>query len=426
MVEDLGDFQTPLALVEDVLHCLTQTGQQWTRALEPTCGRGNFIEGLLKSKIAPQEIRGIEIQNHYVQHAQGVVAQAKVMATINQANLFDMDLRRDLVWDTPGSLLVIGNPPWITNAQLGILKSNNIPVKSNFKGFKGLEAVLGRANFDIAEFILLKLITELVDEKPTIALLCKTAVARNVLQFAFEAKLPVSGASIRKIESKKFFGAFVDACLFHFDVGQTLPCYQAEIYPGLLATEPESVMGVSNGRFVADMAALQKVSFLDGVCPLTWRQGVKHDAASVMELSYNTAGQLYNKLGEIVDVESEYVYPLLKSSDLGGIEKVRQKKAVLLPQRYIGEDTAHLELHAPRLWHYLMQHSETFTRRKSSIYAGQPAFALFGIGSYTFAPYKVAISGLYKRWQFQVVGPIDEKPVVFDDTCYFIPCSSAW
>jgi len=45
-------------------------------------------------------------------------------------------------------------------------------------------------------------------------------------------------------------------------------------------------------------------------------------------------------------------------------------------------------------------------------------------GKYTFASWKVAISGFYKRLHFQVIGPLDGKPVVLDDTNYFLPCES--
>jgi len=46
---------------------------------------------------------------------------------------------------------------------------------------------------------------------------------------------------------------------------------------------------------------------------------------------------------------------------------------------------------------------------------------VFGIGPYAFAPYKVAVSGLYKRCQFTLIGPHDGRPVMLDDTCYFLP-----
>jgi hypothetical protein len=49
---------------------------------------------------------------------------------------------------------------------------------------------------------------------------------------------------------------------------------------------------------------------------------------------------------------------------------------------------------------------------------------MFGVGDYSFAPYKVAICGLYKRLQFVLVEPIEEQPVMLDDTSYFLPCET--
>ena len=63
-------------------------------------------------------------------------------------------------------------------------------------------------------------------------------------------------------------------------------------------------------------------------------------------------------------------------------------------------------------------------KRASSIYRKRPAFSIFGVGDYSFAPWKVAISGFYKRLKFLVVGPFRGKPVVLDDTSYFLPCQT--
>jgi hypothetical protein len=49
---------------------------------------------------------------------------------------------------------------------------------------------------------------------------------------------------------------------------------------------------------------------------------------------------------------------------------------------------------------------------------------VFGVGDYTFAPWKVCISGFYKKLQFATVGPYQGKPVVLDDTSYFLSCQS--
>jgi len=58
--------------------------------------------------------------------------------------------------------------------------------------------------------------------------------------------------------------------------------------------------------------------------------------------------------------------------------------------------------------------------RKSTIYQNSPRFAIFGVGDYTFKPWKIAIGGLYKKLEFRLIGEITNKPVVFDDTVYFL------
>jgi hypothetical protein len=147
--------------------------------------------------------------------------------------------------------------------------------------------------------------------------------------------------------------------------------------------------------------------------------------ASVMELHYSIDGTLQNKLEEDVIVEPSSIFPLLKSSDLFHYTENRAKRAVIVTQKKIGEDTCHLAQTAPQLWSYLTRHIQAFENRKSSIYIRQPPFAIFGIGDYSFAPYKVAISGLHKIPRFRAIGSVNGRPVMLDDTCYFIPCANA-
>ncbi len=427
MPRDLGDFQTPLSLVREILACLNRQGKHWQRVLEPTCGRGNFIKGVLESEMAPAEIQGIELQEDYVAYAQ-CLAQGRTAShiTIHSANIFEFHVQRDLQWQTGGPLLVVGNPPWVTNTELSTLKSTNIPRKSNIKGLAGLEAMTGGGNFDIAEYIWLKLIRELTSEHPTIALLCKTSVARNILQYAAKSNLPISNASIWKIDAKQWFKAAVDACLFSVEIGQDEPQYTASIYADLRSDTIESMISITRGQFVIASPERPTALPFDGQSPIMWRQGLKHDAASVVELTYDTAGNLYNKSGEQVAVEENYMYPLLKSSDLGGkkAKGSRLRRAIIVPQKRVGDDTRCLQEQAPALWRYLTDHQHTFEQRKSIVYRNHPSFAYFGIGDYSFAPYKVAISGMYKSPAFRAIGPRDGKPVMLDDTCYFLPCSS--
>lgn len=425
MRRELGDFQTPLDLVARVLECLGPIGMKWPRVLEPTCGRGNFIAELLELNPPPREIRGFEIQDSYLQEALRLADRASSACIVLQkANLFALDLSRDLKWTEGGPLLVLGNPPWVTNSELGALGSTNLPPKRNLRNLRGIDALTGESNFDIAEAIWLKLITELGHEEPTIALLCKTSVARNVLKHASESSLQITRAAMYRLDARECFGVSADACLFCVKVGSGEPRYEAAVFADLSATEPESSFGVVRGHLIADLETYPRLAFADGVCPLIWRQGLKHDAADVMELIQSPRG-LMNRLGETVDVEPDYVYPLLKGSDVFHRGDARARLSVIVPQRCLGEPTRDLEQLAPKLWGYLTAHQSAFDRRKSSIYREQPPFAIFGIGPYSFAPYKVAISGLHKAPKFRAVRPIDGRPVMLDDTCYFVACSSA-
>lgn len=428
MDKDFGDFQTPLSLVMAVLERLSASGKTWSRVLEPTCGRGNFIEGLLKLPIPPCEIQGIEVQQQYLPNVRRLAeTSASSRIFVKHANIFDLNIGHDLQWSTTGSLLVVGNPPWITNAELGVLESTNLPQKSNIKKLRGIDARTGGSNFDIAEHIWIKLIQELREERPLIALLCKSSVARNILQFAFDTNLPIEQASMHLVDAKKWFGAAVEACLFCVQIGIGKRTFEVPVYPNLHETRPVYVTGMIDRQLVADIQMYKMASAIDGTCQFTWRQGIKHDAASVMELSYDSMSRLRNKLSEVVVVEEEYVYPLFKSSDLyHGIESsAKTKKAMIVTQKRLGDDTYHLRQVAPQLWNYLTEHKEIFEQRKSSIYEKQPPFAIFGIGDYSFAPYKVGISGFHKQPRFRVIGPVEGKPAMLDDTCYFIPCYSA-
>lgn len=424
MKRDLGDFQTPTPLVDAVLKQLAASGRRWSRAIEPTCGSGSFISGLLHGPLTVDEVWGFELQAEHLRVAQAALAGNRLTVHLRQADFFGLDLRRDLTWQSVGPLLVIGNPPWVTNAELGVLGSDNLPDKRNLKGLNGLAARTGSSNFDLAESVWLKLLCELASEEPTIALLCKTSVARSVLQYAHDKGLPVVDAAIYRIDAREWFAAAVDACLFWVTLGPGSPRYEAPIFASLGATQPERVIGFAGGRMVSDMGTYRHVAYTDGCSTLIWRQGIKHDTQAVMELEDTPSG-LKNKLGEIVDVEEEYVYPLLKSSDLFRWESVLPHRRLIVPQRRLGEDTTHLVNTAPRLWRYLTDHQDAFAARKSSIYQGQSPFAIFGIGEYSYAPYKVAVSGLHKLPCFRAIGLVDGRPVMLDDTCYFVPCWAA-
>ncbi|MCZ8250782.1 MAG: SAM-dependent methyltransferase, partial [Microcystis sp. LE19-195.1E] len=73
--------------------------------------------------------------------------------------------------------------PWITNSKQGLINGKNLPQKSNFQGYQGLDAITGKSNFDISEWMLIKLIECLNHRSAYLAIICKTAVSRKILNY---------------------------------------------------------------------------------------------------------------------------------------------------------------------------------------------------------------------------------------------------
>lgn len=412
---EFGDFQTPVPLAQALVKTLPL--RQWSHVLEPTCGIGNFLRAAVDA-FPDSEVVGIETQPEYV-------AQAQSIAKVVHANIFDLDLAKDVPWTTPaGPTLVLGNPPWVTNAQLSTLGSENRPERTNFKNATGIEAITGSSNFDIAEYIWIKLLTEYSGRDAVIALICKTQVARNVLLYCAKLGLPVTSASLRLVDAKKWFNAAVDACWFTLELGSGTPDYSADVYTDLDSSTTQTRIGVDAGQLVANVAAYERSRKFDGTCPVMWRQGVKHDATEAMELV--EADGPTTKSGVPVEVETDYLYPLFKCTDVFRDKLDAVSRWMIVPQKHPGDDTASLKHVAPKLWAYLESHGALLDGRKSSIYRNRPRFCIFGVGDYTFTDYKIAISGFHKTPTFRMIGPYSGKPAVFDDATYLLPFSNVY
>lgn len=419
-----GDFQTPPALAAAVCARLTRMGVEPRSIIEPTCGRGSFIEAALAAFPNADSLLGVDLNPVYVEEArQRVRTAGSDKARVEPGNFFVTDWDR-LVEPDNGPLLVLGNPPWVTSAELGSLKSTNLPTKSNFQGHRGLDALTGKANFDISEWMLLQQIGWLRKRPGWIAMLVKTAVARKVLRQMWKSDEPVGRASIYKIDAMRNFGASVDACLFVLPVGIGSRSRDCDVFDELDVSEPTSTIGWHDGYLVSNVASYNKHRKLIGPSPdRMWRSGIKHDCAKVMELTSGDGGVIRNGLGEAVEIEPDLLFPLLKSSDVAK-GRPRGDRYMIVTQNKIGADTSKIATTAPATWAYLTGHGDRLDARGSVIYRGKPRFCIFGVGDYTFAPWKVAISGFYKSVQFSKFGPLNGKPVVFDDTIYFLPCWS--
>jgi hypothetical protein len=418
---EFGDFQTPLNLAREVCALVARTGFRPVSVVEPTCGTGSFLRAALETFPNVLRVLGFEINPRHVDQARRVVTSAVPLNTfveIRQSDFFLTDWAK-IVVALPEPILVIGNPPWVTNAELSTLDSSNVPRKSNLDNLRGIDALTGKSNFDISEWMLRSNLEWLNRKSGMLAMLCKTTVARKVLFFAWKNGITISSASLYNLDAQGYFGATVDACLLLVETNLTGGSKECQVYDSLYSKEPMSVFGLRNGMLVSNVKTYEKWKDLVGTGLKGWRSGIKHDCSRVFELRVDD-GQLVNGLGEYVDLEPEVLFPLLKSSDLAAHEEPR--RWMVVPQRTMSDDPSRLRVKAPKTWSYLMAHAHLLDKRRSSIYKNRPCFSIFGIGPYSFARWKVAISGLYKKLDFVQIPPFRGRPVVLDDTCYFFPC----
>lgn len=410
---EYGDYQTPVDFAEKVcLYLKKHRHIEPSAIVEPTCGVGGFLKASLL--FDANEYYGIEINPEYCNVCRNTVGSDKVKIINSDFFAFPS---KTLIQDKR-QILVIGNPPWVTNSTLSALGSDNLPLKTNFKGLKGMDAITGASNFDICEYIILQLIHEYRDSNTVIAMLCKTSVARNVFMELKRNGISFSACDILEFDAAKVFGITASACVLVVVLSENAVSPEiCNVYDFENPEVIQSKFGYKNGQFCNNLGV--DAEDFDGQCCFEWRQGVKHDCAKVMELTVKN-GTLQNGQKEEVQIEDALVFPLVKSSMFKAPVIDHFSKYVIVTQKKAREETEHLAWELPKTWKYLNDNIESFENRKSVIYRGAPPFSMFGVGNYSYAKYKVGVSGFYKQPLFSLLYSGDGKPVMTDDTSYFI------
>ncbi|MBO9632653.1 MAG: hypothetical protein J7578_06000 [Chitinophagaceae bacterium] len=422
---EFGDFQTPLPLAVKIVELIAKDEPLPAVMIEPTCGKGHFIIAALQQFPSLQTIYALDIYepwlwqtkfsvtDHFLQHPH----RKPPAIILHQRNIFDFDFEK-LAIDIDPPLLILGNPPWVTNAMLGSLDSSNLPEKSNFKQHEGIAAVTGKGNFDIAENITLMLLKAFHTIPGRLALLVKNSVIRNIVAEQHRHRYPIGEIGQYQINSLKEFEVKAEASLFTCRL-DTVAAFTCRVHSFYKPSAMTGSFGWVEDKFVSNTTSYIQYRNIEGNSSLEWRQGLKHDCSPVMELE-RTGGSFLNARHEEFRLEADLVYGLLKSSDLQQDVVSAARKYTIVTQQRPGADTLYIREKFPATWDYLHQHRELFDNRRSSIYKNKPLFSIFGIGEYSFKPYKVAISGLYKSFRFALVLPHEGKPLMLDDTCYML------
>lgn len=423
---EYGDFQTNVELANKVTLHLASKKISPEIVVEPTCGKGNFIIASLQNFQKIKNLFGVELYKPYVWETKFSIINFflenpknnKPEISIIHCSVFNYDFKEISKQYSTKDVLIIGNPPWVTNSKLGSLNSSNLPKKSNFKNHSGLDAITGKGNFDIAEYITLTMIETFQKMKGHLLLLVKNSVIKNIVFDQNKNKYKIASMEKHCIDSKKEFNVSVEASIFYCKLNSDseFVCEEFNFYDN---ENYYQTFGWLDDKFVSNIDTYIHTKNIDGQCPFVWRQGLKHDCSKVMEFE-KVNGHYINGLKEEVILEDDLVYGILKSSDLKNTVINQTRKYTIVTQKKVGQDTKYIKSDYPKTHHYLSEHQSNFEARKSSIYKNKPLFSIFGIGDYSFKPFKVAISGLYKTFHFTLILPQNNKPVMLDDTCYLI------
>lgn len=290
---EYGDYQTPIQFAEKVCHYLKDYRHfEPSAIIEPTCGLGSFLKSSLLFNA--KEYYGIEINPEYCDLCKNSINDDRVH--IINSDFFTFSSKA-LIQDKR-QILIIGNPPWVTNSTLSALGSDNLPIKTNFKGLKGIDAITGASNFDICEYIILQLINEYRDTNTVISMLCKTSVARNVFKELKRNYVSFASCDILEFNAAKVFGINASACLLVVQLSDKSASSDiCNVYDFENPETVKSQFGYSNGQFYSNLD--DNIENFDGQCCFEWRQGVKHDCSKVMELTMRN-GELQNGQKEAV------------------------------------------------------------------------------------------------------------------------------
>jgi hypothetical protein len=282
--------------------------------------------------------------------------------------------RGDILLDDfpiPPCDLYLGNPPFVNYTDLPEdyrekirpLWINYMPVKKSFS------LLLGESRGDVASLIFYHTLKSYVKEKGQFGVVLPNSLIKgNKATQGFREFREISVERIVDITQSEAFANTNRACFYL--LGQRggvttypIPYEKKDITASLIK---------DNGLLIEEKLALGEGS------DYAIRQGINTLGAN---------GVFF--FDDKPDLENELLFPLLRSSDVGE-NRAEPSRWVLLPYNREGHvlEENRLEKTYPQTWSYLLSQKETLENRKSR-FAKKSWYALFGIGSYTFAPWKV-------------------------------------
>jgi adenine-specific DNA-methyltransferase len=464
----LGEYYTPPGVAELAVASL-DVDLTAARILDPGCGAGAFLAAAIDAKRAAIDAPPAETVDRIVNSVVGIdlnpvaVTTAKLAYLSALSDLLDasgrdrlsipvfltdaLGLTRedDITFageraDTTFDALA-GNPPWIPWERLPDAVKDawrrEYVSELGLQPHEGIEARLGHSNDDVSVPYAFTCIHRYLRPGGDAAFVLKRDLVRGPAG-AVLRRLQVGERSLRLRHVHDFAAldpfpdAGADAALYTFTAdadpvtpvsttvwrgregGEAAFVSAASLRETTVSVETELVPLEGEDRTTAWVRA-DLAREAQGDCSHEIRHGLKDDAAAVFGLDRD----------DLAAVETGRVFPYLRSRHVRKFG-LSGHDLRLVPADLAGEDNeADLEENYPNTYDYLAAHRETLLDRASAWLDRGPFYTQFGLGPYTWAPYKVVWCRLGFKPDFAVASTrpdpdLGEKTVVPGDHYMFV------
>lgn len=353
---------------------------------------------------------------------------------------------------------VIGNPPWIKwdflsndyKEKLRILYQDVYKLFSH----KGMKASMGYAHDDLSILFTYIAMDKYLKDKGTLSFVLKQTLYKSIAgkefrKFQITKKNEIIPIKIKKVHDLldlKPFGSGAETSIAvleknkktsypvnyitwtkkkkdNYDDLSTINYVKSVTSRESFDAYPDPFSGDMTDVWILVPKGIKLPDIPKRLNYYTPRHGVVNDLNSVFLLKINgksgkflSVNNLANfgkkKVKEIrTDLEPNYIYPLVKP-DNAKRWKIDGYHYMLLPQKKDGENNESLlRIKFSKTYSYLSRFKKELLSRKSKWFKGEgkPFYSIFGIGKYTFKPYKVVWCCMSYKPDFSVVSKVKDK-----------------
>ena len=476
---DLGEYFTPYWLAEETIKMSGFKGDLNITLLDPGCGTGIFLLAAAEMKYQANKNKPPEVLIKDILRTVVGCDINPVCVLVARLNfvcwfafkfglpLHDIKIpvmHYDTVFERPagntktndiGNILpegcdyLVGNPPWISwnslpNEYRRQVEQELLPRYVLFD-FHGQEAQLGHSNDDYLVTFTLVTIHRYLKDGGLCSFIIKQPLLTNVSGKTFrrfcirhvQGDVWLKVKKVADLRKVKPFGIGNETAIIVLQRGKkTVYPVPYEIWSKknnrIIIKEGEAKpLNDATSSWAVLTTDLEETEFMVGRCPYEIRHGLKHDAADIIivdpiERKEDKVLIRSKADGEEYEIEADTVYPFLQPRHIGAWG-IKGYTYAIIPQHKAGEDNENeLAKTLPLTYSYLTRFKDRFLSRKSRIFGKKPFYTLFGLGKYTWKPFKVCWCGLGFKPEFVVVGSVNDrligkKLLIPDGTIYFIP-----